>query len=243
MKKTLAVLAAAVVPLVGLAAPASADTVVLPYGGTATLTIPDVTLPASGTCIHHYGSLTVAGHAYSWNFDVTANGPSTWPASDYLYGTGPQTRIVDLVLCPSTDLPGLYTASGLFEVEDADWNTREVFLSDQFTISRPAPPPPPPPAPVPPQPAPVYADVTGTVTKKPLASGVRLTFRSNAIPAGSTLRNRLTWKVTFDGRTKRVTQGANERDRLTLKFTKKGRHVIKVFRNGRRVLTTSVRVG
>ncbi|MGF9756521.1 hypothetical protein AAII07_15065, partial [Microvirga sp. 0TCS3.31] len=146
MKKTLAVLATAFVPLIGLAAPASADTVALPYGGTATLTIPDVVLTPGGSCINHYGSLVVAGHAYGWNFDVTANGPSTWPASDYLYGTGPQTRIVDFILCPSTDKPGTYTASGLFEVRDADYNYLEVVLSDQFVISNPAPPPPPPPA-------------------------------------------------------------------------------------------------
>lgn len=243
MKKTLAVLVAAFVPLVGLAAPASADTVALPFGGTATLTIPDVTLTPGGNCINHYGSLTVAGHAYDWNVDITANGPSTWPASDYLYGTGPQTRIVDLQLCPLFDKAGTYTASGLFEVYDDDYNASEVVLSDQFVISNPAPPPPPPPAPVPPPPpAPVYSEVTGTVTKKPIASGVKLRFRSNAIPAGTLWREALKWKVTYDGRTKRIAQGPNESDALTLKFKEKGRHVIKVFRNGSKVLKTTVQV-
>ncbi|MGF9759211.1 hypothetical protein AAII07_28825, partial [Microvirga sp. 0TCS3.31] len=100
------------------------------------------------------------------------------------------------------------------------------------------------PAPVPPPPpAPAYSDVTGTVTKKPLASGVKLKFRSNAIPAGTTWRTALKWKVTYDGRSKRIAQGPNELDGLTLKFKEKGRHVIKVFRNGSRVLTTTVRVG
>ena len=57
------------------------------------------------------------------------------------------------------------------------------------------------------------------------------------------MRSALNWKVTYDGRTKRISQGPNERQSLTLKFKTKGRHVVKVFRNGSRVLTTTVRVG
>jgi hypothetical protein len=108
----------------------------------------------------------------------------------------------------------------------------------------PVPAPTPTPVPIPaPIPAPVYSDVTGTVTKKPLASGVRLDFRSNAVPAGTTVRKFLQWKVTYDGRTKLVTQGPSEQRTLTLSKFKKGRHVVKVFRNGSRALTTTIWIG
>lgn len=228
MKKLLAVAAAALVVQLGVAAPASADTVALPYGGTATLTIPDVTLTPGGACINHYGTFSIT-HPDYWNLDITANGPTTWPATEYLYGTGPQSRVVDLVLCPGTDAPGLYTASGLVTVEDPySYNQREVVISEQFVISHPAPPPP------------VYADVTGTVSKKIVSTGVKLTFRSRAIPAGTVARSPLKWLVKYDGRTKQITQGPSEVDTLNLRLGR-GRHVVKVFRNGSRVTTVTVR--
>src|SRR5919107_1211743 len=104
MKKVLAVTAAALVAQVGLGASASADTVALPYGGTATLTIPDVTLPLSG-CIHHYGSFST-NHVDSWDADIDYSGPSTFPVGDYVYGFGPGSQVVDFLLCAGSDAPG-----------------------------------------------------------------------------------------------------------------------------------------
>lgn len=241
MKKFAATAFVTSLAVLGMAGPASADTFALPYGGTATLTIPDVTLPASG-CINHYGTFSTTTPDY-WNIDVDYTGPTTWSTSDYLYGTGPQSgRIVEFVMCASSDGPGVYTAGGLMTVESPyTYDQREVIVSDQFVVAHTPPPPPPPPPAPPAPPTPVYADVSGTVVKKPLDSGVRLRFRSNAIPAGATVRNALKWKITYDGRTKKVTQGPNELDTLNLRF-KSGRHAIKVFRNGTRVLTTVVRV-
>jgi hypothetical protein len=233
MKKLLALSATVVALTAGLAAPASADTVSLPYGGTATLTIPDVTLTPGGNCVNHYGSFSIS-HIDYWNVDITANGPTTWPSTEYLYGTGPQTRVVDLLLCPSFDGPGLYTASGLVTVEDPySYNQQEVLISDQFVISHPAPPPPPPPAPV-------YTDVTGKVATKMISRGVKLIFKSAATPAGTLTGKPLRWMVKYDGRTKRITQSASEIDTLKLRFPG-GRHVVKIFRNGSKIKTVTVR--
>lgn len=232
MKKLLALSATVAALTAGVATPAAADTVSLPYGGSATLTIPDVTLTPGGGCVNHYGSFSIS-HIDYWNVDITANGPTTWPSSDYLYGTGPQTRVVDLLLCPTFDSPGLYTAGGLITVEDPySYNQQEVLISDQFVISHPAPPPPPPP--------PVYTDVTGTVAKKMITKGVRLTFKSKATPAGTYTGKPLKWVVKYDGRSKRITQGPSEVKKLTLRFSK-GRHVVRVFRNGTKVTTATVR--
>lgn len=232
MKKLLALSATVVALTTGLAAPASADTVSLPYGGTATLTIPDVTLTPGGNCVSHLGSFSIT-HVDYWNVDITANGPTTWPATEYLYGTGPQNRIVELQLCPTFDGPGTYTASGLVTVEDPySYNQMEVLISDQFVISHPAPPPPPPP--------PAYSDVTGKVTSKMIPKGVRLTFKAAATPAGTLMGKPLRWMVKYDGRTKRITQNASETDILKLRFSG-GRHVVKVFRNGSKVKTVTVR--
>jgi hypothetical protein len=234
--KKLVVLSATVAALTaGFAAPASADTVSLPYGGTATLTIPDVTLTPGGNCVSHLGTFSIS-HVDYWNVDITANGPTTWPATEYLYGTGPQSRIVELQLCPSFDGPGLYTASGLVTVEDPySYNQQEVLISDQFVISHPAPPPPPPPPP-----APVYTDVSGTVASKKISKGVKLTFRSAATPAGTLTGKPLRWMVKYDGRTKRITQSASETDTLKLRFSG-GRHIVKIFRNGSKIKTLTVR--
>jgi hypothetical protein len=230
MKKIIAAPVAAFVAVVGLAAPASADTVALPYGGTATLTIPDVTLTPGGSCISHYGTFSTT-HIDYWNVDVTANGPTTWPASDYLYGTGPATRIVELTLCPSFDGPGLYTAGGLMTVEDpASYNQLEVLITDQFTISNPAP------APL------VYADVTGKVSSKAVTRGVKLTFKSNALPSGATQRKALSWTVIADRKVKSsFTQPASNIRTKTLRFkARTGKHVIKVLRNGK--VTKTIRL-
>ncbi len=202
-------LAAAFVPLLGLAAPASADTIALPYGGSATLTIPDVTLTPGGTCVSHYGTFSTT-HVDYWNVDITANGPTTWPATDYLYGTGPQTRVVDLTLCPSLDGPGLYTASGLMTVEDPySYNQQEVFVTDQFVISHPAPPPPPPPAP----PLPVQ-DVTGAkpdVNKYQNLRKFGVTLTTNATSAGYQVGAGYRWTVLINGKgVKELVQGAGE---------------------------------
>jgi hypothetical protein len=242
MHRVIAVLSLALVALLSLPVPAQADTVGLPYGGTATLTIPDVTVTPGAGCIHNYGTLTIS-HIDNWDVTITANGPTTWPASDFLYGYGPLTKIVDLQICPSFDQPGLYTASGLLSVEDPySYNTQEVVISDQFVVSHPTPPPPPPAPPAPP--APLYSDVTGSVANKSITSGVRLTFRSDALPAGTTMGNELRWKVTYGGRTTQLTQGPSEVDTVPVRFAAKarGRHVVKVFRNGIRVLTTTVRI-
>jgi hypothetical protein len=240
MKKFIAVLIAAFVALLGLAGPATADSATLPYGGTATLTIPDVTLAGTGPCVSHYGTFSIS-HPDYWNVDITANGPTTWPATDYLYGTGPGSRVVELILCPSTDGPGLYTATGLVTVEDPySYNQQQVFVSDQFVISRPAPPAP---APAPPAPAPVYADVTGSVSSKMVTRGVKLTFKTNALPAGATQRNPLAWKVVADGKVKKsFTQTASNIRSTTLRYSADtGKHVVKVLRNGTVVKTVRFR--
>lgn len=242
MKKILAAASAAAVAVLGMAVPATADTTALPYGGTATLTIPDVTLNPTGGCVSHYGSLSVS-HLYDWDVDITANGPSTWPASDFLYGDGPQTRIVELLLCPTFDKPGTYTASGLMSVYDDDYNTAEALISDQFVISAPAPPVVPTPVPPTPTqvPAPTVAPVTGKVQHKMTAKGVQFTFKSNATPAGLRTGKSLVWKVTYDNRTRTIRQGPSKVSTMTLNFPQGGRHVVKVFRNGTRVKTVTVR--
>ena len=106
-------------------------------------------------------------------------------------------------------------------------------ISDQFVISHPAPPPPPPPAPV-------YSDVTGTVTKKAISNGVKFRFKTAPIPAGTLAGKQLRWVIKYDGRTKRITQGPSKVDALPLRFDS-GRHIVKVFRNGTRVSTVTVR--
>jgi hypothetical protein len=211
MKKTIAVLAAALVPVLGVFAPATADTISLPYGGTATLTIPDVTLTPGGGCVNHYGTFSTT-HVDYWNIDITANGPTTWPATDYLYGTGPQSRVVDLLLCPSFDSAGTYTASGLMTVEDPNSvNQQEVLISDQFVISNPAPPPPPP-APAP-APLPVQ-NVEGSkpIVKKSAARGkFRVTLKTLATAAGYQTGAAFKWTVVINGKVvKKVVQGAGE---------------------------------
>lgn len=235
-----AAVAAAFVAVVGIANPANADTVSLPYGGTATLTIPDVTMSADQGCIEHYGTFSTT-HIDYWNVDINVTGPSTWPPSDYLFGTGPSSQIVALTLCPSMDGPGTYTATGLVTVEDPySWDQLNALVTDTYTISRPTPPPPPPP---PPAPAPTYADVTGKVTNKPVARGVKFTFKSNALPSGATLRNTLKWKVVADGRTKAsFSQGPSNIRTKTVRFAaRSGKHVVKVLRNGRVVKTVRFR--
>ncbi len=231
---------AAMLMQLAFAGPASADTVTLPHGGTATLIIPDVTLAPEDTCVNHYGSLTVTS-VYDWDIDITANGPSTSPASDYLDGEGSQTRVVDLLLCPSLDQPGVYTASGLLSVYDASDIASEVLLSDQFVINDPM-------MTVPPTVLPVLtpvvtSDVTGTVTRKKVTNGVRLAFRSDALPAGTVAGDTLTWTVLVDRKVRKTfSQGPDAVRKLKIASSdRSGRHVVKVLRNGRVVKSVTYR--
>ena len=239
MRKIITLLAALVITMLGLSAPAQADTASLPYGASATLTVPDVTLPQSG-CVNVYGTFTM-NHSDYWNADIAYSGPTSYPVSDYLYGTGPSSQILSFYMCASSDGPGVYTATALVTVEDpSSYNQLQGFVTDQFTVSHYTPPPAPPAPPAPP----VYTDVTGSVAKRALATGVKFIFRSDATPAGTLTGSPLKWKVSYDGKNKRVAQGPSEKDVVALRFASgTGRHVIKVYRNGVKVLRTVVNRG
>ena len=129
----------------------------------------------------------------------------------------------DILLCSSLDQPGTYTLTGFITTWPGDVDT--VFPSLTFEV-----------LPVP------VADVTGTVAKRATADGAKLIFRSAPTPAGYVQGSRLTWKITYDGRAKRIAQYAGERDVLRLTFRPgTGKHVIRVYRNGARVLKMVVR--
>ena len=67
----------------------------------------------------------------------------------------------------------------------------------------------------------------------------KLTFKSKALPAGTVVGKRLSWKVLVDGKVRKsFTQGPSAI--RTLKFTspdRSGSHKVKVFRNGRALKT------
>lgn len=123
-------------------------------------------------------------------------------------------------------------------VEDPySYNQLEVLISDQFTISNPAPPPAPVPVPVPaPVPAPpATADVTGTVSSKGVTNGVKLAFKSAALPVGTVVGKRLSWTVLVDRKIRKsFSQGPSAiRNLKVTSPDRSGRHVVKILRNGK----------
>ena len=252
MKNVIAVLLTASVSLTGVLASASAGqaATTTPWG-TVSLSIEGAQVSRTPGCqyiqftanVAWNGSNSPFGYGYDdvWVSPKLIRPDGTIADSEFLTIDWPATSTPgSFQLCDYSDPAGTYSLLGEIEFWDTDFNNSTYAMTPSGLTYTNPPAPPPPPAPV--VPAPVYADVTGTVTKKPLASGVRLIFRTNAIPAGTTARNTVRWKVTYDSRTKRISQGPNDKDILNLRFTIRGRHVVKVFRDGTRVLRTLVTV-
>lgn len=253
MKKFAAVLLAAFVSLTGVVLNAStAQAATTTPWGTVSLSIEGAQYTRTSGCQYIQFTANVAWNGttspYGFTYDDVWVTPKlirpdgTVADSEFLTINYPATSTVgSFQLCDYSDPAGNYSLLGEIEFWDSDFNSAKYpMTASGLQYNNPPAPPPPPPAPVPP--APVYANVTGTVAKKPLASGVKLIFRTNAIPAGTTPRNTVQWKITYDRRTKRISQGPNDKDTLTLRFKTRGRHVIKVYRDGSRVLRTVVTV-
>lgn len=131
-------------------------------------------------------------------------------------------------LCEGIDDPGTYTLTGKVSTFGDDGEQEALMTPSSFQVL--------------PLPAVPVADVTGTVTSQNIQKGVKLVFQTGSMPAGSVQGAWLSWKVVYDGRTKRIKQGWNERYPLPVKFkTGSGKHVIGVYRNGALVKTVRVR--
>jgi len=157
MKKLLlgaAALLTVAAPLTLAAAPANANTASIPQpvGGTATLTVGDVTYGADGEC--RYAPVTVSidvpdDYAYAdFEYTSTYDGPTT--LSDEIWGneewSGTYTH--EFMVCPEYDDPGYYT--GYLDVtfyDYDDWygdyvDIASAHVTDSFRVSAYTPPAP-----------------------------------------------------------------------------------------------------
>lgn len=219
-----AVLATVLLTLGLSAAPADADE---PYPPSGTFATTNAQLRESG-CFYHRYTLTFDSGPMTeeWGISIRVLAPdgtladiSSRLGSNWSRGTLAE----DILLCSSLDQPGTYTLTGTITTWPGDVDT--AFPPLTFEV-----------LPVP------VADVTGTVAKRATADGAKLTFRSAATPTGYVQGRRLTWKIAYDGRTKRIAQYAGERDVLRLRFRPgTGKHVIRIYRNDVRVLRVVVR--
>lgn len=198
-----------------------------PYPPTGTFATANAQLLDSGCFYHPYSLAYDSGPmTEEWALSIRViapNGSVADMASKFGSNWTRGTLTEEVLLCSSLDAPGTYTLTGTITTWPGDIDTPIPTQSFQVL------------------PVPV-ADVTGTVTKRPAIDGIKLTFRASALPAGHAQGRALRWKVTYDGHTRRVTQDASERDTLGLHFRPRtGAHAIRVYRNGARVLTTTVR--
>lgn len=206
------------------AAPANADE---PYPPSGTFATTNAQLKESGCFYHRYTLAFDSGPmTEEWGISIRVLGPDGTLAdiaSRFGSNWSRGTLAEDILLCSSLDQPGTYTLTGFITTWPGDVDT--VFPPLTFEV-----------LPVP------VADVTGTVAKRVMAGGAKLIFRSAPTPTGYAQGRRLTWKIAYDGRSKRIAQHAAERDVLRLAFRPgTGKHAIRVYRNGARVLKVIVR--
>lgn len=259
MNKILSKVAAALaVALVLAFAPSSA--IAMPAAsaryGAGSFTVANTTLLSYGCFYHPYTvNLGVTGASY-WDVDVRVLAPNgSVFEMDYLYGTGSGSASFpeDMFFCSSLDPAGTYTITGTVTTYDYYYDeiAATPLTSSAFTVSpyvapaptpTPVPVPAPAPVPAPTTTAPVFADVSGTVSKKLINRGVKFTFRAKALPSGTTLRKKLTWTIVSDGKFKTITQGPSSTKSLTMRFPgRSGKHLVKVLRNGKLATKVTVR--
>lgn len=237
--KTLALaIVLALVP--STAAFAGPSTVAARYG-TGTFTVGNVQLLEYGCFYHPYSAnLNLGYETTEWDVDIRITAPNgSIFEFDYGYGYGGGVRTLtgEMFFCSSLDTPGTYTVTGVLETYEGTYDytpTAQTMTPVQFQVLPYVAPTPPPP-PVPPAPVITYADVTGSVNSKAITRGIKLTFKSKALPTGAVVGKRLSWKVLIDGKTRKsFTQGPSSI--RSVQFTspaRSGRHKVKVLRNGK----------
>ena len=224
--------------------------------GTGSITANNLTFPAQYGCLYHpyTVNLSLGYETTDWYLDVRITAPNgtlydTGYASEWDTVGGSRTLTGEIFFCASQTTPGTYTITGVLNTYEgaSDYTaTPQNLTPAQFTVSpyvAPTPPPPPPPAPTPtPTPAPAppaTADVTGSVSGTKINNGIKLTFKSKALPAGTVVGKRLAWTVLVDSKIRKTFSQGPSAIR-TLKFTSRdhsGSHKVKILRNGRALKT------
>lgn len=225
--------------------------------GSGYFTVGTATLPASGCIEHPYrGDVSIGYETDGWYVETTVyDAAGAWAGgfvSEVYFDEWGTYYLEDTVtLCTGIDAPGTYRIVGTIHTVNSGSSviTEQAMTPATFAVNpyvAPTPPPPPPaPAPsVPPTtPATVeYADVKGTVSKKSITRGVKLTFKAKPIPVGAQIRNKLKWTIIKDNKVSSFTQKPDTKKVKTLTFKKgSGVHKIKVLRNGKVATKVTVR--
>lgn len=206
--------------------------------GTGSFAVSSAVLPATG-CINHWYVTTVhvGDETDSWYVDVTVYDPDGGIAGGYdreVSDDEPGTTSIDddVSLCAGVDDPGTYRIVGsLFTANDGSSSFVEQQLTpSSFTVAAPS------------GAMPTQVDVVGKVTSAKVTRGVRLTFRTEPVPAG-VIANKVRWTVLLDGKIRKTfSQGAAERRQLKVTSpARSGTHVVKVLRNGKPMKTVKYR--
>lgn len=203
----------------GLSVPAQADATPYPmptYVVSGSFTVADTVMKDG--CFYH---------PYVVNFETT---PTTDYWAVHVRVLGPDGTVADMdtksgsgwaggkyagevFLCEGMDPAGAYTLSGTVATLGDEGDRETPMTPATFQVFP-------------------LVDVTGTVATKRIVDGVRFIFRTPAQPVNTGVGDPVRWRVTFDGRTKRVTQRWGARYVWRKQFTDgSGLHVLRVYRN------------
>lgn len=205
--------------------------------GSGSFAVSDAVLPATG-CINHWYVTTVhvGEETDRWYVDVTVYDPDGGIAGGYdreASDDEPGTTSIDddVSLCAGVDDPGTYRIVGsLFTANAGSASYVEQALTpSSFTLAGPSG-------------TSTQVDVVGKVSSAKVARGVRLTFRTEPVPAGVDA-TKVRWTVLLDGKIRKTfSQGpADRRDLKVTSSARSGKHVVKVLRNGKPMKTVRYR--
>lgn len=250
MKRVILLLAAFMVALVPAGTASAAPDVNAKKLGTGYFTVANATIPAAGGCFYHpmRADVNIGYETDGWFMAVNVTGPNgayvdSWISELYWDDWGASYFEETIFICSTIDGPGTYTITG--EISTVDNGSATVLKSPMtpatFVVNPSAPPVVTPPVVNTPAPA-ATADVAGNVTKKKVDHGVKLTFKTKEIPAGTVVGNKLQWSIVVDDKVKSFSMGADAVKTKILKFKKRsGVHKIKVLRNGKVAMRMAVR--
>ena len=129
----------------------------------------------------------------------------------------------EVFLCESLDAAGTYTVTGKVSTLGDEGDRETTMTPSTFQVFP-------------------LVDVTGKVATKRIKNGVRFIFKTPTQPANTGVGDPVRWRVTFDGRTKRVTQRWGARYVYRKQFKPgSGRHVLRVYRNYTKVKSVRLR--
>jgi hypothetical protein len=129
----------------------------------------------------------------------------------------------EVFLCEGIDPAGTYTLTGKVSTLGDEGDRETTMTPATFQVYP-------------------LVDVSGTVATKKIIRGARFIFRTPAQPVNTGVGDPVRWRVTFDGKTKRVTQGWGQRYVWRKQFPKgSGRHVMRVYHNEKLVKVVRAR--